>query len=311
MTAVVTFGEALVAVRTHGRLSLGAPMSATPAGAEMNVAIGLARLGHDARWVGALGVDPAGDLVARTLRAEGVDTVGVRRDATAPTGLMLVDMPVGLPPIVTYHRRDSAGSQLSEQDVADLGAAQILHVSGVTPALSATARRATSTAIDAARTAGTRVSFDVNFRAKLWPREEAAAVLAPLAARADIVIASEDELALVTATGDEAKSIAALLEAGVREVVVKRGSRGADHTDANGVISCSAHPANEVNSIGAGDAFTAGYLSGLLDGLPVRERMRRGAFCGALAVSGHGDWEQAPFRADLASLEARSSEAAR
>lgn len=305
MAEVLTLGEALVAIRAHGRLSLGDRLSASPAGAEMNVAIGLSRLGHAVNWVGTVGADPAGDLILRELRAEAVGTDGVRRDPDAPTAIMLVDMPAALPPVVTYHRRHSAGSLLSAADVdaAVVGSARLLHLSGITPALSATAHDAARAAIDAARDAGVLVSFDVNYRSKLWDRAAAAEALAPLAREADVVIASEDELELVAAGPDEAARVMELLGGRPREVIIKRGSRGATYQDARERVSCAARPVAEVNSIGAGDAFTAGYLSGLLDGLPPAERLRRGAACGALAVTGVGDWEQAPTRRDLALLE--------
>ncbi|MFB7892870.1 sugar kinase [Microbacterium sp. NPDC056044] len=310
---VVTLGEALVAIRSHGRLALGGPLQASPAGAEMNVAIGLSRLGHGATWVGAIGTDPAGDLIARTLRAEGVDTTWVRRDDSAATALMLVDMPAAMPPTVTYHRRASAGSLLGPSDLPPISAidAKIWHLSGITPALSDTARLATAAAIDRARETAAAVSFDVNYRAKLWDRATATAALGSLARGADVVVASEDELELVAYGADETERVADLLGAGVREVVVKRGIRGATVFDASGAVSCPAHPIAQVNSIGAGDAFTAGYLSGMLDDLPIAQRMHRGALCGALAVSGVGDWEQAPTRAELALLTTSPDDAVR
>jgi 2-dehydro-3-deoxygluconokinase len=308
---VVTLGEALVAIRSHGRLAHGDGLSASLAGAETNVAIGLARLGHRAAWRGVLGEDAPGDLIARTLRAEGVDITGIRRDGAAPTGVMLVDMPAALPPTVTYHRRGSAGATLSPQDVKAASAARLWHASGITPALSASAAGAVSAAIDEARATGAIVSFDVNFRAKLWSSNAAASTLRPLARRADIIIASEDELAIVADGDTELARAESLLAAGVGEVIVKRGRHGAVHIDASGMTQCAAHPTTEVNSIGAGDAFTAGYLSGLLDAEPVAERLHRGALCGALAVSGVGDWEQAPTRADLVTLMRGSGDANR
>ncbi|HWI29902.1 MAG TPA: sugar kinase [Microbacterium sp.] len=310
---VVTLGESLVAIRAHGRLALADPLHASPAGAEMNVAIGLSRLGHRTAWVGVLGADPAGDLVARTLRAESVDLDWVRRDESAPTGLMLVDMPAAIAPTVTYHRRASAGSRIGPADVVALTAttARIWHLSGITPALSETAHAATTTAFEVARETSALVSFDVNYRAKLWDRAAAGAALAPLARRADIVVASEGELDLVADGACEAERVAQLLDAGVSEVVVKRGVHGATMFNADGAVSCPAYAITEVNSIGAGDAFTAGYLSGALDGLSIAQRLYRGARCGALAVSGAGDWEQAPTRADLALLEASPGDAIR
>lgn len=92
---------------------------------------------------------------------------------------------------------------------------------------------------------------------------------------------------------------------------MKRGRDGVEQHDASGSITCQAHPVTEVHSIGAGDAFTSGYLSGLLDELPVAERLRRGALCGALAVTGIRDWEQAPTRAELGLLADRPPDVSR
>lgn len=301
MTDVVTFGEALVAYRSHGRLGFADRITASPAGAEMNVAIGLARLGHEAAWHGVLGEDPQGDLVVRSLRAEGVEVRGVRRDPQAPTGVMLVDLPAALSPVVTYHRRDSAGSRVSPADLelAGIPSARLVHVTGITPAISDSGHRTVEAALDEARAHRVTVSFDVNYRAKLWNREAARATLIDLARHADLVIASDDELDLVSDAATEQARIDALLEAGAREVIIKRGKAGAESHTLDGVVTCPAYEVREVNSIGAGDAFTAGYLSGLLDELPVADRLRRAAACGAFAVAGDGDWEQAPTKADL------------
>lgn len=298
---VVTLGEALVAYRSHGRLGFADRISASAAGAEMNVAVGLARLGHDAAWIGVLGEDPPGDLIARTLRAEGVDISAVRRDAGAPTAVMLVDQPPALSAVVTYHRRDSAGSRVGVADVerAGLSGARILHLSGITPALSDSAHDAFVAALASARENGVIVSIDVNYRAKLWSRDTARAVLTGLARQADLVIASEDELDLVSAAGSERGRIDDLLGATPREVIVKRGRHGAEVFAPGRAVASPAFPVTEVNSIGAGDAFTAGYLSGLLDDLTTEARLRRAAACGAFAVAGDGDWEQAPTKSDL------------
>ncbi len=310
-TDVFTFGEALVAIRSHGRLSQGDPMSASLAGAETNVAIGLTRLGHQATWAGVLGNDPAGDLILRTLRAEGVCTSSVRQVSTSPTAVMLVDMPASLPPTVTYYRENSAGSKLCRSDTNPTASHRLLHFTGITPAISQTAREATYAAVSSAKDNGTRISFDVNYRSKLWDQQSATAALTPLARLADIIIASENELNLIATDANEPAQIKILLRNGAREVIVKRGRNGADHFDRSGKTTCPAHPINEVNSIGAGDAFTAGYLSGVLDGLPVVDRLQRGAFCGALAVSGVGDWEQAPTRSELQLISNEKDDAIR
>ncbi|MGY2745075.1 carbohydrate kinase family protein [Arthrobacter sp. UYCu723] len=154
------------------------------------------------------------------------------------------------------------------------------------------------------------VSLDVNYRSKLWSREEARAVLTPLARHASILVASDDELGLVASAPDgsrdpdagETAMAAELLDRGVSEVVVKRGAAGAGVHTADGRWEAPAVPVTSIDTVGAGDAFTAGYLSALLDGADVAGRLQRGALAGAFAVSTAGDWEGLPRRDELALL---------
>lgn len=300
---VVTFGESMGSIRAAGLIRQGGAMSLSLGGAESNVAIGLARLGHDARWLGRVGTDEVGELVRRTLQAEGVAS-SIVADASRRTGVMLVEKRIADVSRVAYYRSGSAGSALTSDDLATLfeGDPRVLHVTGITPALSPDAAAATRWAVDAAAERDMTVSFDVNYRGGLWGRDEASAALAPLAARATIVFASDDELSLV-ASGAPADAAARLLDAGVAEVVVKRGSEGAAAWHAAGESNVPARTVPVIDTIGAGDAFTAGYLSALLDDESLSARLERGAVLGAFAVSGQGDWERLPTRAELPLLD--------
>jgi 2-dehydro-3-deoxygluconokinase len=298
---LLTLGETMAALRGDGPLRLGGSLRLSVAGAESNVAIGLARLGHRTRWAGRVGDDELGALVLRTLRAEGVD---VTTAVVAPgelTGLLLFDRAPGGATRVHYRRSGSAGSRLTPADVAPAVAlgARIVHVSGITPALGAAPAAAVRHAVKAGRAAGATVCLDVNHRPKLWDRARAAAALRPLAAAAHVLVASEDELPLVADGPDEPARARALLDLGVGEVVVKRGARGASAYTGTGRHDEPARRVPVVDTVGAGDAFTAGYLSALLDGLSVEERLRRGVTLGAAAVAAPGDWEGLPTRAEL------------
>ncbi|WP_243855116.1 sugar kinase [Diaminobutyricimonas sp. TR449] len=300
---VLTIGESMGSVRASGMLRLGGGANITIAGAESNVAIGLSRLGHRVRWAGRLGDDEVGALVTRTLRAEGVDTA-VMIDATRPTGLLLVETRIADISRVAYYRAGSAASALEVADVENQlrSGTRVLHITGITAALSASAAEAITALARRAAGLGVTISFDVNYRRKLWTREAASAVLAPIARTASIVFASDDELGLV-AEGAEADAAAELLRAGVSEVVVKRGGDGAGVYHAGGTLSVPARRVPVVDTIGAGDAFTAGYLSALLDGEDVAGRLERGTTLGAFAVTAAGDWESLPTRAELPLLD--------
>ncbi|GAA0925803.1 sugar kinase [Kribbella koreensis] len=311
MPDVLTIGEAMVSLRSSRALRLGGDVHLSIAGSESNVAIGLARLGHDVAWLGAVGNDEPGHLIQRTLRAENVDTTHLRFTDASFTAFIAFDQPAHDITRVSYHRRGSAASTLTAAEcVAALEAAppRILHVTGITPALSATAREATLTAVQTASAAGIHVSLDVNYRARLWSRPEAAIALRPLLPHLTTIFASDDELDILT---DAPNPTAALLSTGIKEVVITAGSKGAwTHTE-SGTIHHPALSVTVVDSIGAGDAFVSGYLSATLDNLTPEARLSRATTSGAFCVGTHGDWESLPTRADLPLLETPNGTALR
>ena len=287
----------MAAIRAATPVDLGGSVSLSIAGAESNVAIGLARLGHDVAWAGIVGDDRFGNLVLRTLRAEGIDISRAGR-SRHQTGLILFEDRLAGVTSVDYYRAGSAGSMLDEQHVISAmdHSPRILHLTGITAALGPAPIRAMAAAARATRTAGGLVSLDVNYRSRLWSRQAAREAIAPLAMQADILIASDDELDLATESPD------ALLANGVRDVVIKHGADGATVKTATETTTLPARPVEAVDAIGAGDAFVAGYLSGELDGLGPADRLARGVALGAFAVATHGDWEGLPRREELPML---------
>ena len=318
---LLTFGESMVSLRSAGPLSAGGSLAMHVAGAESNVAVGAARLGHSVMWAGAVGADPHGEFILRQLRSEGIRTQ-CRVDPGRSTGVMFLEQRTADVTRAFYYRAGSAGSTVGRDDVdrALASGPRVLHLTGITPALSPEARKAFEYAAERAAADGVVVSLDVNYRSRLWSRDEARAVLSPIARHADILIASDDELDLVasaTVSGDASDSLgnddaetalaASLLEQGVGEVVVKRGAAGAGVHTASGRFEAPAVTVTSIDTVGAGDAFTAGYLSALIDGEDVAGRLQRGAIMGAFAVSTAGDWEGLPSRAELAMLGATAS----
>ncbi|MFG2427286.1 sugar kinase [Streptomyces sp. NPDC048590] len=309
---VLTFGETMLAAQLPGPLTVGAQARTTLAGAESNVAIGLARLGHHAAWAGLVGDDEPGRLVLRTLRGEGVDISRAATHPTAPTGAMLREQRVADLARVHYWRRDSAASLLTAADIAPAlhDGARVLHLTGITCALGPGPLEAVREAAAHAHGRGWTVVLDVNHRKRLWTAGEAGEALRPLLPHLTVLIASDDELPVVSdaftgSPDDEERAVGALLETGVREVVVKRGGAGAafrDRQDVRHSVPALRVPVRD--TVGAGDAFCAGYLSGLLDGLPPQERLERANTLGAFAVASDGDWEGLPRRDELGLLSA-------
>lgn len=297
MTRVVTLGETMALARTTevGSLRHAAGLALGIGGAESNVAVGLRRLGVDASWLGRVGDDPLGERIARELRAEGLD-VRATVDTEAPTGLMLKERPSAPSTAVHYYRRGSAGSRLSPSDIPPgwVEEADLLHVTGITPLLSDTARAAVQAAVERARDAGVSVSFDVNYRSALASPAVAGPILREIAERATVVFGGTEEFALMTP--DAAES---LLDEGVAQVVVKRGPDGAAVFTAHGATEAPGFAIDPLDTVGAGDAFVAGYLSAHLEGLDITEALVRANACGAMACLVPGDWEAAPTRREL------------
>lgn len=301
---LVTFGEGLGVLRAResGSLAHSSDLLVGTGGAEGNVAIGVARLGGHAVWLGRVGDDGLGARVARELRAEGV-TVIAPVEPAVPTGLLIKESPAPGRTRISYYRAGSAGSRITPEDLDALLLApdDIVHVTGITPALSATAAATVLRALDLTEEAGATVSFDVNHRSRLWAVEDASEVYRRIAARADILFAGDDE-ARILAPGvgdDPADLAAALAELGPTEVLVKLGARGAVALVDGAIHEVAPVPVEVVDTVGAGDAFVAGYLADRLAGEPLAVRLATAARAGAFACTHAGDWEGLPRRADL------------
>jgi 2-dehydro-3-deoxygluconokinase len=308
MTALdaITLGESLGLVMGEPATPLraGSPARFSFAGAESNVAIGLARLGHGVGFVTRVGDDSIGRMITEALRGEGVDVSGVLVDPSAPTALMVRQQRTADVLTVLYYRDGAAGSRLQPSDVPDLAGARLLHVTGITPALGDSARETVAAAVRSARAAGLVVSLDVNHRSRLWTAAAAGAALAPLLDAVDLVFGGDDEL-LALAQRDDADvetAVKDLLQQRPSVVVRKRGADGATVYGEFGTIERPALAVTAVDPVGAGDAFVAGFLSGLLDGAEPGACLDRAVECGAFAVSVHGDWEGAARRSELGLL---------
>lgn len=264
-------------------------------GAESNVAIGLARLGASVGWFGALGNDPFGKLILKTLRGEGVDVSRANLSGEAPTGMMFREHVAGRL-AVHYFRKHSAASRMRPEDLDEdyIRGAKLLHITGITTALSDSCRSTVRRAIDVAKEAGVQISFDPNLRLKLWSIEEARETLLPLIQEADYFLPGWDELKLLYQTDDykevkaklaELKAISVVKGMGDSTIVLNKGEE----------TSIPFYPAEQVvDTVGAGDGFCAGFLAGLMKGMSPVEAVRLASINGSLVVQMRGDWEALP-----------------
>lgn len=293
----ITVGEtmATASATRPGPLRHAGLLELSTAGAESTVAIGLTRLGHDCTYLTRVGDDELGRLVVTTLRGEGLDLVA-RVDESRRTGLMLREQRTSGRVRGEYWRAGSAASALSTGDVdaLDFDGVSLVHVTGITLALSPSCAGAVERLVARAREVNATVSLDVNHRDGLWSRADAATALSRVVASCDIVFASADEVELLGVTTAEE-----LLEQGPSVVAVTDGGGVATVTTAAGTVEATPPAVTLVDPLGAGDAFVVGYLSGHLDGLAVEDALARAVSVAAVGVSTRGDWEGLPRRDEL------------
>jgi 2-dehydro-3-deoxygluconokinase len=282
-----------------GRLRHAGSVTLSIGGAESNVAIGLSRLGVPASWVSALGEDELGELVLHRVRAEGVDTSAVRRVADRPTGLYLREEVAGALQVY-YYRRGSAASTLAPGafDPAVLDDAAFLHLTGITGALSPESAEFLTWAARTAREAGVRVSYDVNYRSRLWEPAAARAASEAMLPFVDVLLVGDEEARALWGWDDDT-CLDRLVDAGPREVVLKQGARGCAAVVDGERLTSPGFPVRQLDPIGAGDAFAAGYLAATLEGLGPAGRLRTANAMGAFCVQNLGDYEGLPNRREL------------
>lgn len=307
---LVTFGETMGVLSADeiGPLRSGHRMLLAIAGTESNVAIGVSRLGHRAAWVGRVGADALGNVVLRELRAEGVDVTHAVVDPGAPNGFMLKTRRTTATSEVTYLRRGSAGSRLEPADLPAtlVAGARVLHITGITAALSESAHEVVRRAVEVARDGGVTVSFDVNHRSGLWTDARASSVLRELVPCCDIVFASENEAALVVGERPAEDAARALADLGPRHAIVKRGELGYTACIEGEMFGGTAVAVPVADPVGAGDAFVAGYLASWLEGAAPADALRTANLAGAFVVAVPGDWEGLPTRAELVAFANRT-----
>jgi 2-dehydro-3-deoxygluconokinase len=313
---VVTFGEAMALFRADPGepLRTARRFSRSIAGAESNLAIGLVRLGREAGWFGRVGNDPLGLSILDTLRGEGVDISRAIVDEQAATGVLVRDTHGERRVDVVYARSGSAGSRLGPADLDPeyIASARVLHVTGITPALSTSAREATIEAMRIAAEAGVAVSLDPNIRRRLWPDLDAARqALLPLAEHADIVLLGHAEAAALTGQDNPAAAAQWLADRGVGVVAVKLGADGAIGLRDGTTYHGAPLPVRAADPIGAGDAFDAAFLNAWLRSADLPECIDEGNLAAGLSVQVYGDIEGLPYQHELAERRANNLEANR
>lgn len=273
------------------------------AGAEGNFAIGVVRMGLSAGFIGRVGNDEFGKFIINVLRGEGVDVSKVKIDNNAPTGIFFVQRGFPIPnrSIMIYYRKGSAGSKLclDDLDAEYIGNAKLLHVTGITPALSHSCFEAVKSAIEIAQEYKTKISLDTNIRLKLWSKQKARETLIPLIRKADIIITDTHDSEILVKENNVQKIIKKYRDLGPSVVVIKMGEKGALAATETAIVQKPAYDVPFVDEIGAGDAFSAGFISCLLKGLPIDKALEIANAAGALVVTSKGNIENIPSMEEI------------
>ncbi len=276
------------------------------AGAEFNVAVGLARLEQPVTYLTRLGNDPFGKRIVKVLGDNKIGSEFVSYSTERSTGFMLKGKVSVGDPEIFYFRKGSAASTLSKEDVdrVDFSGYGYLHLTGILPALSQTTREASFYLIEKARKSGLTVSFDPNLRPQLWPDQQTMIkTVNELAGLADYVFPGEAEGEILCGTRDPEAIGRFYLNLGAKAVVTKVGSKGAYLMTAEGGEMVPGFKVEKVvDTVGAGDGFAAGILSALMEGKDLREAVRRGNAVGAIQVTCIGDNDGLPTRKELAAF---------
>jgi len=283
MAQVVTLGEAMLRLSPPDfhRLEQTNSFDAKVGGGELNVAVGVSRLGLESAWVSKLPENPLGRMVRNKAREQGVDTSHIVWSKSGRVGIYFLEF--GANPrasSVLYDRAGSAISALAPGEVdwaKTFEGCRLFHVSGITPALSKSCAEATLEAIKAAKEAGAKVSYDVNYRKKLWTPEEANACQVPMMEFVDILITTEEDTGVVFGIREDSYQEVAVklnerfgfevVAITLREDLSVLRNNWSAFAYSNGELFESAtYPCELVDRVGAGDSFTAGFIYGYLTG---------------------------------------------
>jgi 2-dehydro-3-deoxygluconokinase len=300
--SALTVGEAMALLDCEGAEvpTLNSRFTLRVAGAELNFAIGLSRLGIDVRWISRVGNDIFGHAILAALQAEGIDSQYVRCDEGSPTGVFF-KWRHAQKSSVLYHRKGAAASRLQRSDVSesDLDGVRLVHLTGITMALSDSARDLVLHLARQARARRIPVIFDPNWRPLLWQSpSEASSAFREVLPSVDWVLCSLHEGSTVFGIDDADELRTELLRAGARDVVIRVGAKGAV---ASGRLIPPAQVVSIVDEVGAGDAFAAGFAYGLIAKWDSARATRLANLMAARSLQGSGDWETLPHRADIAS----------
>lgn len=298
----------LLIAQSEGSLDHVKGYDLSVAGAEFNVAIGTARLNHKVTYITKLGDDPFGKLIVNTLNQNNIGSEFITFSKERSTGFMLKGRTSIGDPDIFYFRKNSAASTLSVTDVEKIDLSQYtnIHLTGIFPALSECTKEATFSLIQKAKAQGLFISFDPNLRPQLWhSQKDMIETINKLASYANLILPGENEGEILIGTKDAKTINDFYLKNGSSICVTKCGSKGAYVSTNKGEnYMVNGYTVKKViDTVGAGDGFATGVITGLMEGLSLDKAVKRGTAIGAIQVMSRGDNEGLPTREELTKFQ--------
>ena len=265
------------------------------AGAEVNVAVALSRLGLKAQYFSRFGNDQLGSVMLADIEAEGVD-VSLSKRVDSFTGAMVRNPGKSAPVEISYLRKGSAASTIEPSDILDsyISSTRWLHATGITCAISESGAKTVKHALEKAAQLKIKSSFDLNIRRKLWSEDVARKVLEPLARDVELLIGGEDEYQVVFGQVEPKQILAEVNKRGCKIAVMTKGDQKMRFSIDGNYEEITPPKVVAVDPVGSGDAFTGGVIAGLLSGMSTTQALEQGSICGALVASMFGDWTGIP-----------------
>ena len=296
-TDLFTFGESLsvfISSDTDSVMS-AAKFERVTAGAEVNVAVAISRLGLKAQYFSRFGNDQLGSVMLADIEAEGVD-VSLAKRVDSFTGAMVRNPGKSAPVEISYLRKGSAASTIEPSDILDsyISSTRWLHATGITCAISESGAKTVKHALEKAAQLKIKSSFDLNIRRKLWSEDVARKVLEPLARDVELLIGGEDEYQVVFGKVEPKQILAEVNKRGCKIAVMTKGDQKMRFSIDGNYEEITPPKVVAVDPVGSGDAFTGGVIAGLLSGMSTTQALEQGSICGALVASMFGDWTGIP-----------------
>jgi 2-dehydro-3-deoxygluconokinase len=265
------------------------------AGAEVNVAVAISRLGLKAQYFSRFGNDQLGSVMLADIEAEGVD-VSLAKRVDSFTGAMVRNPGKSAPVEISYLRKGSAASTIEPSDILDsyISSTRWLHATGITCAISESGAKTVKHALEKAAQLKIKSSFDLNIRRKLWSQDVARKVLEPLARDVELLIGGEDEYQVVFGQVEPKQILAEVNKRGCKIAVMTKGDQKMRFSIDGNYEEITPPKVVAVDPVGSGDAFTGGVIAGLLSGMSTTQALEQGSICGALVASMFGDWTGIP-----------------